>query len=205
MEKRSHLGMSGHYAAMSEFLYRGYNVAAPAVDVGDDAYVVEDGGGTMWRLQVKTADGTPTTERDGAGNISMIRGQYMLSRDQLGRAKANELFFMFMIRWHNRWRFVLISRPDLRAIRGQFEAADRTGKRGPRPKPDSEATSDSLGLIIEWRQDDATGWGASFSDHLDQWPATFSENPDGPGATTASAPSPDPETQGSPNDRSEDP
>ena len=30
MEKRSHLGMAGHHAAMSELLYRGYNVAAPA-------------------------------------------------------------------------------------------------------------------------------------------------------------------------------
>jgi hypothetical protein len=33
---RSRLGMSGHYAAMSEFLYRGYNVAIPSVDIGDE-------------------------------------------------------------------------------------------------------------------------------------------------------------------------
>ena len=56
MDKRSHLGTAGHYAAMSEFLYRGYNVAVPAVDLGDDVYVVEDQMGTMWRLQVKTTD-----------------------------------------------------------------------------------------------------------------------------------------------------
>lgn len=56
MEKRSHLGMAGHHAAMSEFLYRGSNVAVPAVDIGDDVYVVEDRMGAMWRLQVKTSD-----------------------------------------------------------------------------------------------------------------------------------------------------
>ncbi len=44
MEKRSHLGMAGHYAAMAEFLYRGYNVAVPSVDVGDirDDFVAAD-------------------------------------------------------------------------------------------------------------------------------------------------------------------
>ena len=33
-------GMSGQFAAMSEFLWRGYNVAIPAVDVGEDIFVV---------------------------------------------------------------------------------------------------------------------------------------------------------------------
>ena len=52
-EKRSHLGMAGHYAAMSEFLLRGYNVAVPAVDTGDDVFVVDDRQGALWRVQVK--------------------------------------------------------------------------------------------------------------------------------------------------------
>jgi hypothetical protein len=93
MEKRSHLGMAGHHAAMSEFLYRGYNVAVPAVDIGDDVYVVEDRMGTMWRLQVKTSN--QPEERIGI---------YQLSRRQLREPKENELFFMFMIRWKDRWR-----------------------------------------------------------------------------------------------------
>lgn len=80
MEKRSHLGMAGHYAAMSEFLYRGYNVAIPAVDIGDDVYVVEDQVGTMWRLQVKTSDAPEARA-----------GTYQLSRRQLREIKANEL------------------------------------------------------------------------------------------------------------------
>lgn len=101
MEKRSHLGMAGHYAALSEFLYRGYNVAVPAVDIGDDAYVVEDQVGAMWRLQVKTTD--RPEERVAT---------YLLSRRQLRDLKENELFFMFMARRQQRWRFILIARPS---------------------------------------------------------------------------------------------
>jgi hypothetical protein len=88
--------MAGHYAAMSEFLYRGYNVAVPAVDIGDDVYVVEDRVETMWRLQVKTSNAPEAPE-----------GTYQLSRRQLREIKANELFFMFVIRWVARWRFIL--------------------------------------------------------------------------------------------------
>ena len=117
MEKRSYLGMAGHYAAMSEFLYRGYNVAVPAVDIGDDVYIVEDRLGTMWRLQVKTCN--QPEERIGT---------YQLSRAQLREPKENELFFMFMIRWKDRWRFVLIRRDKLAEIRDSFEQQDRTGR-----------------------------------------------------------------------------
>lgn len=37
MSRRSlYIGRSGQLAVMAEFLYRGYNVAIPEVDVGDD-------------------------------------------------------------------------------------------------------------------------------------------------------------------------
>lgn len=172
MEKRSHLGMAGHYAAMSEFLYRGYNVAVPAVDVGDDVYVVEDQQGTMWRLQIKTSDDVAQK------NV----GTYSLSRRQLREIKANELFYMFMLRWQQRWRFVLIAREQLALIRSGFEIADRAGKRGRKPIPDAYAQTDTLTLMLEWSASDATGWGTSFAPYLDKWPDTFPDNPDGPGA-----------------------
>src|SRR2546429_372532 len=110
LEKRSHLGMAGHYAAMAEFLYRGYNVAVPSVDVGDDVYVVEDGDGTMWRLQVKTGDGVADEKRDENRVLVSTSCAYSLSRRQLREIKANELFFMFVVRWEHRWRFLLIAR-----------------------------------------------------------------------------------------------
>jgi hypothetical protein len=169
MEKRSHLGMAGHYAAMSEFLLRGYNVAVPAVDIGD----VEDQLGTMWRLQVKTAD----QPEDGGAT-------YLLSREQLREVKENELFYMFMVRRAQRWRFILIGRAELAEIRSAFERADRTGKRGRRPATEEGARTDALALKIEWSDDDARGWSSSFAAYLDCWPDKFPKNTSGPGAVT---------------------
>ncbi len=57
MAGTSHIGKAGHLAAMAEFLLRGYNVAQPEVDIGDDIFVVNDQSGRMWRIQVKTAIG----------------------------------------------------------------------------------------------------------------------------------------------------
>ncbi len=165
--------MAGHYAAMSEFLYRGYNVAVPAVDIGDDVYVVEDQVGTMWRLQVKTSDA-----------LDVRVGTYQLSRRQLREIKANELFFMFTIRWAGRWRFILIPRDKLADIRDAFEQADRSRRRGRPPATDADAKTDALALRIEWSDADAIGWGVSFARYLDQWPDTFPPNPDGPGAVS---------------------
>ena len=174
MEKRSHLGMAGHHAAMSEFLYRGYNVAVPQVDIGDDVYVVEDQRGTMWRLQIKTTD--QPEDRSGV---------YQLSRRQLRELKANELFFMFMVRWRGRWRFILIRRDQLAEIRDAFEAADRVGKPGRKPTPDVDAKTDILAFRIDWKETDAEGWGASLAPYLDRWPDTFPVNTNGPGAVKA--------------------
>jgi hypothetical protein len=179
MEKRSYLGMAGHHAAMSEFLYRGYNVAVPAVDIGDDAYVVEDRMGTMWRLQVKTSDQPEASV-----------GTYLLSRRQLREIKANELFFMFMLRWEDRWRFVLIRRDKLAELRDTYEQRDRTGRPGRRPTADVDARTDALALRIEWSTDDARGWDASLAPYLDRWPDTFPVSRDGPGAVRAADPSP---------------
>jgi hypothetical protein len=176
IDKRSHLGMAGHHAAMSEFLYRGYNVAVPAVDIGDDVYVVEDRLGTMWRLQVKTSDQPES---------------YQLSRRQLRELKENELFFMFMRRWGGRWRFILIRRDHLADIRDRFVQRDRTGRPGRRPMVDGDAKTDALNLTIEWTETDAIGWGESFASYLDCWPAEFPENPDGPGAIRGAGRSPD--------------
>jgi hypothetical protein len=41
-DKNTHFGRAGEFFAMSEFLLRGWNVAVPVVDVGDDVFVIED-------------------------------------------------------------------------------------------------------------------------------------------------------------------
>ncbi len=42
-------------AVMAEYLARGYNVAIPEVDIGDDIFVVRDEIGEFSRIQVKSA------------------------------------------------------------------------------------------------------------------------------------------------------
>ena len=51
-----HVGKAGQLAVMSEFALRGYNVAIPEIDTGDDVFVVNDQKGAMSRIQVKTAN-----------------------------------------------------------------------------------------------------------------------------------------------------
>ncbi len=48
-------GAAGQGAVMSEFLIRGYNIAQPEVDRGDDLLVIHDINGEYQRIQVKTA------------------------------------------------------------------------------------------------------------------------------------------------------
>jgi hypothetical protein len=42
-----YFGKAGHLFVMSEFLLRGWNVAIPEVDVGDDIFVVKDFNGEL--------------------------------------------------------------------------------------------------------------------------------------------------------------
>jgi len=47
-----YLGRAGQLAVMSEFLTRGWNVAIPEVDIGDDIFVVRDSDGGFRSKQV---------------------------------------------------------------------------------------------------------------------------------------------------------
>jgi hypothetical protein len=68
VDKKTQFGRAGEYFAMSEVLLRGWNVAVPVVDVGDDVFVIDDNDKTTWRLQVKTAT-LKTTEPTGVGAL----------------------------------------------------------------------------------------------------------------------------------------
>ena len=50
-----YLGEAGQAAASSYFLARGWNVATPRVDIGDDLLVIEDAKGYFTRIQIKTS------------------------------------------------------------------------------------------------------------------------------------------------------
>jgi hypothetical protein len=121
---------------------------------------------------------------------------YRLSRRQLRKAKRNELYYMFMIRWGQRWRFLLVPRVDLDELHKAHVARSMdAASRGPRPKGDEDVTTDTLMLQIFWSTADASGWGASFARYLDQWTDDFPEITDGPGSILPDPPpTPDPGT-----------
>lgn len=72
---------------MAEFLRRGYNVAVPEVDVGDDIFVVRDSDDEYSRVQVKTALIMATKQGYSA--------RYTVRLDQLVALSAPELWYVF--------------------------------------------------------------------------------------------------------------
>src|SRR3954470_1213391 len=100
MATTGHVGKAGQRVVMAEVLLRGYNVAMPEVEVGDDIFVVEDERGQLWRIQVKTAVGKPM--RDGC------RAKFSVADRQLAQEKTPDLFFVFAVRHEGRWEFLLM-------------------------------------------------------------------------------------------------
>lgn len=87
---------------MSEFSYRGYNVAIPEIDAGDDVFVVDDVKGTMWRIQVKTA--TPTEQKRSR------QFQFRSRESAIVTPVTPESTFIFVLRTANSWRFLVVAR-----------------------------------------------------------------------------------------------
>jgi hypothetical protein len=100
-----HIGKSGHLAVMAELANRGYNVAMPEIDIGDDIFAVNDANGNMWRLQVKTSIATQ--------RIKTTTGQFRVRHSAIVTAMVPELHFVFTLRLPDRFRFVVINRAVL--------------------------------------------------------------------------------------------
>ncbi len=99
--KKSHYtGKSGQLAVMAEFALRGYNVAMPEMDIGDDIFVVNDKTGHMWRIQVKTS-----VLKKQKKSYS---GQFWIKEDAITGAVQPKLFFVFAMRIESTWRFLII-------------------------------------------------------------------------------------------------
>src|SRR5437764_3009417 len=105
MAERVYVGKAGQLAVMAEFLLRGYNVAMPEVDVGDDIFVVHDEQGRLWRIQVKTALGKAREYGHS--------GRFAVRLSQLRTAKTPELFYVFALRREAHWDFVIVPRRTL--------------------------------------------------------------------------------------------
>lgn len=90
-----YLGKAGELTAMSYFLMRGWNVATPEVDVGDDIFVIEDNKGIFHRVQVKTAK---AVERKNGYSV-----QFNLPLSQLRKRIQPEIHYIFVICRNNEW------------------------------------------------------------------------------------------------------
>ena len=95
----SYFGRAGHLFVMSEFLLRGWNVAIPEVDQGDDIFVVKHLDGTFRRVQVKSAHAGHETQ--GA------KAQFSVTKSALF-STVGIIHFAFAIRQANMWSHLFI-------------------------------------------------------------------------------------------------
>ncbi len=108
MSRRTNLyfGQAGEFAVMSELLTRGWNVAIPQVDVGDDVIVIDDHAGNFVRVQIKSANATQRT--------SSYSVQFRFPLTQLLTPVDPELVYILAVRNQNRWHdFLIIPRAVL--------------------------------------------------------------------------------------------
>ncbi len=122
MKRRQHLylGKSGQMAVMAEFLARGYNVAVPEVDLGDDIFVVRDSDGQLSRIQVKTASAKETQKGFSA--------RFAVPLQQLQTPVRPEVHYVLAVRHQERWaEFVTLSRPQLFDEVASWEVGSQAG------------------------------------------------------------------------------
>jgi hypothetical protein len=180
-DKRTHFGRAGEYFAMSELLLRGWNVAIPVVDVGDDAFVIDDHEKVTRRVQVKTS------------SVSSVEGgrwraTFNLSRKQLRTAWPIELFYALMTRFEGRWAFLVIPRVDLLAIRDAYvKSSSQRSLIGRPPLDDEGAKTDSLRLDLDFEGDTVAGWGVSLGPYRNCWPEALGVLEGGPGSAGGGA------------------
>lgn len=106
-KRHLYVGRAGQLAVMAEFLLRGWNVALPEVDLGDDVLVVRDEGGDLSRIQVKTATAHP----HGRG----YSAQFTIGLPQLKTPRIPDLTYIFVVRHDARWGpYVIVNRDTLR-------------------------------------------------------------------------------------------
>jgi hypothetical protein len=99
-----YLGKAGHLTVMSEFLMRGWNVAIPEVDIGDDIFVVQDENGTLRKVQVKTSMAIK--------NNKGFSAQFNLSLKNLKNISNIPVHYLFIVRNQNAWTNPIIIRQD---------------------------------------------------------------------------------------------
>ncbi len=107
MKARSlYVGKAGQCAVMAELAWRGYNIAIPEIDIGDDVFAVRDETGAMWRLQAKASKETRQK--------TSSRYEFRVKEKAIHKAQSPELHFVFVMRQGERWRFLVMDRSVLK-------------------------------------------------------------------------------------------
>ncbi len=133
---------------MSEFLIRGWNVAIPEVDIGDDIFVVEDKNGILKRVQVKTSSTMSRRKSYSA--------QYSVPLKQLRNITANPVYYVFLARTTSQWSKSLVIRQDF--LFDHFNS----GKIG-------SVTGDHLNLYCSYAGDSVTCSGIDMTRYIDDF------------------------------------
>lgn len=151
--KGSFLGAAGQIYVMSELLARGWNVAIPVVDVGDDVLVVDDHEKKLIRIQVKT--GLVTSLEDEVQKVT-----FNLYLSQLVEEYESKLIFAFALRKPDGWQGILwINREGLGKIRRSFEERY--------PFRRGTGISDRMALTLKMYPDGRiSGWRSDFGSQL---------------------------------------
>jgi len=151
---RLYFGKSGQMAVMSEFLVRGWNVAVPEVDVGDDIFVVRDDDFDASRIQVKAAHGKATQAGYSA--------RYSLPLRQLLRPIRPELYYVFAVRFETQWAdFVIISRTELSRLHVTQGLGTLSGPKG--------GTKDKVVLTFSFRSNEVVCSKVNIQQYRNNW------------------------------------
>ncbi len=106
MATTHYVGKAGQLAELS---LRGYNVAIPEIDIGDDVFVLNDATGQLSRIQVKTATG-----RQLVRDNTSYRCQFSVRLSHVNDATVAGTHYVLVGRCGSRWRFLVIERAILR-------------------------------------------------------------------------------------------
>ena len=144
-----YLGRAGQLTVMAEFLVRGWNVAVPEVDVGDDIFVIRDRDGRLFRIQVKTA--AAKSRKYG------LSATFAVPAKQLFSPILPELTYVFVIRHEGRWdSFLVVERKKLFEEHRRFNVGSRS-------------SDEKVVFYIAISDEQATCSGRDFSDYLNNW------------------------------------
>ncbi|MBX3533328.1 MAG: hypothetical protein KF826_03175 [Xanthobacteraceae bacterium] len=105
MARTHNTGKAGQFAVMAELALRGYNVAIPEIDIGDDVFVLNDDTGRLSRIQVKTGTGKKLSSYDRA-----YRCQYSVRDSHVSGAASQGVHYVLAGRCGKSWRFLVLER-----------------------------------------------------------------------------------------------